>query len=196
VLGVAPVGFRAPGYNLSATVVEHLVARGYCYDSSVLPAPLYYSAKAAVMGALALVARPSRSVLGDPRFLVAPGTPYRPDASAPWRRGQAPIIELPITVTPRLHVPVIGTYVVAAPRLVREHLVSTVLERPFFNFELHGIDLVDAEADEIPAALVAKQPDLRVPLDHKLAALEHALDRLAERFRFLTLADYAASFPG
>src|SRR5579884_1642607 len=36
---VAPVGFRAPGYNLSPTIVDVLIERGYRYDSSILPAP-------------------------------------------------------------------------------------------------------------------------------------------------------------
>src|SRR5256885_1714785 len=63
----------------------------------------------------------------------------------------------------------------AAPCGLRRHLVASALRAPFFNLELHGIDLADAEADEIPPALVAKQPDLRRPLAHKLAALDETL---------------------
>jgi len=35
--GVAPRGFRAPGYEISAEVVDLLVARRYRYDSSAFP---------------------------------------------------------------------------------------------------------------------------------------------------------------
>ena len=189
--GAPPVGFRSPGYNLSATVIDALVERGYRYDSSVLPAPLYYGAKAAVMGAMRLTGKRSLSVLGDPRFLAAPLGPYRPAAGAPWRRGQAPIVELPITVTPGLRIPAIGTYLMAWPGPLRERLLESVMLRDFFNFELHGIDLIDAAEDGIPPALVAQQQDLRVPLATKQSALERVLDRLASRFRFLRLAEAA-----
>ena len=137
VAGTAPVGFRSPGYNLSPTVIAELVARGYRYDSSILPAPLYYAAKAAVMGSMRLTGRTSRSTLGDPRFLFAPTTPYRPDARAPWRRGNAPIVELPITVTPGLRLWIIGTSLLIAPLMLRDHLVATAAKARFFNLEMH-----------------------------------------------------------
>ena len=35
--GTPPVGFRAPGYEISAEAIEALQARGYRYDSSVFP---------------------------------------------------------------------------------------------------------------------------------------------------------------
>lgn len=194
-LGAPPVGFRSPGYNLSPVVIDVLAARGYRYDSSILPAPLYYGAKAAVMGAMTIARRPSGSTLGDPRFLLAPPRPYRPALGAPWRRGDAPLVELPISVTRGLRVPIIGTYLVAAPRLFRERLLAEACRATYFNFELHGVDLVGAEEDGIPAALVAKQPDLRVPLADKLRALEEALDRLGRAdFAFEPIRDAAARF--
>src|SRR4051812_3580585 len=47
--GAAPRGFRAPGYEITADVIELLRARGYRYDSSAFPSLAYYGAKAAVM---------------------------------------------------------------------------------------------------------------------------------------------------
>jgi peptidoglycan-N-acetylglucosamine deacetylase len=181
--GDAPCGFRAPGYAVSAEVIDLLCARGYRYDSSAFPSPAYYAAKAAVMGAMRVRRRPSGSVLDTPRVLTAPRAPYRPAAGAPYRRasgrpgeaGVLDIIELPMAVTPLARLPVIGTSLVTAPAFVRRHLVRAALEAPFFNLELHGIDLADAEADEIPPELVARQPDLRRPLAHKLAALDETL---------------------
>jgi hypothetical protein len=87
---------------------------------------------------------------------------------------------------------VIGTSLVIAPEWLRRRLVAAALGRPFFNLELHGIDLADAEADGFPAALVAKQPDLRVPLARKLAALDATLKEARDRgARFLPLQDAA-----
>ena len=53
--------------------------------------------------------------------------------------------------------------------------------RSFFNFELHGIDFADAEKDGIPGELVDRQPDLRIPIDDKLARLDTILDEIAAR---------------
>jgi hypothetical protein len=176
--GAAPVGFRAPGYDLSPAMLEVIAGLGYHYDSSLFPAPGYYAAKAAVMAGLALVGRPSGAVLTNPRALLAPADPYRPDMHAPWRRGQAPVVELPIAVTPKLRVPAIGTNLLLAPSWLRARWLRDMAKRRFFNFELHGIDLIDAEQDGIPRELVARQPDLRRPLAAKRRALEDILAEL------------------
>jgi len=173
--GTAPVGFRAPGYTVSAQVLELLCARAYRYDSSAFPSLPYYAAKAAVMAAMRLLRRPSGSYLGSPAVVTAPLEPYRPAAGAPYRRGALPIVELPMAVTPMLRLHVIGTSVVTFPEWLRRRMVAAALRRPFFNLELHGIDLADAEADGFPPALVARQPDLRRPLAAKRGALERTL---------------------
>ncbi|MEZ4360746.1 MAG: polysaccharide deacetylase family protein [Kofleriaceae bacterium] len=188
----APVrGFRAPGYDVSATVARVLASRGYRYDSSVLPAPAYYAAKAAVMGAMAARGRPSRAVLTDPRALLASRRPYRLDEDAPWRSGASSLIEVPIAVTPWLRLPVIGTSMLLAPAPLRRCLLMAVREEGALNFELHGIDFVDAERDGVPGELVERQPDLRVPVARKLERLDALLDALGRRFQFTTLAELA-----
>src|SRR5262249_36940697 len=153
----------APGYDLSERVLDVLMAHGYRYDSSVFPSWPYYTAKAGVMALMSLVGRRSQSVLGDPRALLAPTVPYRPGRS-PFSRGQSTLVELPVWTPPRLRVPAIGTWLVASPTPVRVRILEAMRGRSFFNLEMHGIDLIGAEEDGIPAELVAKQPDLRVSL--------------------------------
>ncbi len=178
--GAAPVGFRAPGYEVSRDVIEHLCARGYRYDSSAFPSLPYYAAKALVMATLRLTGRRSGSILGSPKIMLSPRMIYRPDAHDPYRVGAAPIWELPMAVTPWLRLPVIGTSIITAPEWLRRRMVAAALRVPFFNLELHGIDLCDADADGMPAALVAKQPDLRRSLTHKTAALAATLTQARE----------------
>jgi hypothetical protein len=190
-LGPAPVGFRAPGYDMSTPVLEVLMARGYRYDSSVFPSWSYYALKAGVMGAMALVGRRSRAVMIDPRALIAPVLPYRPGVS-PFLRGQSTLVELPISVSPGLRVPAFGTSLVALPNRARVMLLESMRARPFYNLECHGIDLIGADEDGIPAALVARQHDLRVPLVQKLRAMEASLDRIAHDFRFAPLREVAS----
>ena len=185
-------GFRAPGYDVSPAMMDALARRAYRYDSSIFPAPGYYAAKAAVMTALAILRRPSGAVMIDPRSQIAPTDPYRPAMTAPWRRGQAPLVELPIAVTPWLRIPAIGTSLIVAPRPVRERVIAAMAKRSFFNFELHGIDFADADKDGIPGELVARQVDLRVPIAEKLARLEAILDELQRGWDIVTLAEVAS----
>jgi peptidoglycan/xylan/chitin deacetylase (PgdA/CDA1 family) len=193
--GCPPIGFRAPGYEISALLVDLLCERGYRYDSSAFPAIPYYLAKAAVMAALRATGRKSGSILGSQKVLAAPCTPYRPAAGAPYRRGDLPIVELPVTVTPLLRLHVIGTTLVVSPEWLRRHLVTSALSTRHFNLELHGIDLADAAADGIAPALMARQPDLRVPLARKLAALDATLTEARKAgATFMTLAKAAKHF--
>lgn len=191
--GHGPVGFRAPGYTISGEVIDVLCARGYRYDSSAFPALPYYAAKALVMAAMRLAQRPSGAYLGDVRVLGAPTEPYYPAAGAPYRRGDRPIVELPMAVTPLLRLHVIGTSVVTFPEWLRRRMVAAAARRPFFNLELHGIDLADAAGDGFPAALVARQPDLRRTLVAKRQALSSTLDQVRRQgATFHTLSDALA----
>jgi peptidoglycan-N-acetylglucosamine deacetylase len=192
ITGTPPRGFRAPGYDLSPVMLDGLARRGYRYDSSVFPAPGYYAAKAAVMALLALTGRPSGAVMTNPRALAAPAIPYRPSMNAPWRRGQAPVVELPVAVTPWLRIPAIGTSLIVAPAAIRRQIVGAMKRRAFWNFELHGIDFADAELDGIPGELVARQPDLRLPIAEKLARIGALLDQIAAGWTLVTLAEAAA----
>ena len=184
-------GFRAPGYDLSPAMVDELMRLGYLYDSSIFPAPGYYAAKAAIMGVMRAAGRSSGAVLTNPRALLAPVDPYRPSPAAPWRRGQASLVELPIAVTPGMRVPAIGTSLLLAPHWVRARMLEAMRRRRFFNLELHGIDLADADDDGIPGELATREPAFRAPLERKLRALEATLDRLAADFDFITLREAA-----
>jgi hypothetical protein len=196
VCGHAPVGFRAPGYEISRELLDLLCERGYRYDSSAFPSVPYYTLKAAAMASLRVRGLRSGSIMLSPRVLTAPRGPYRPGTGSPYRPGSRPLIELPMAVTPWLRLPVIGTSLVLAPPWLRHRLVKGALRAPFFNLELHGIDLADADADGIPAALVARQPDLRRPLALKTAALVATLRQArAAGATFCTLREAVERLP-
>ncbi|CAN5463145.1 hypothetical protein BH11MYX1_BH11MYX1_35590 [soil metagenome] len=186
-------GFRAPGYDVSPVMLEVLARLGYRYDSSVFPSPGYYAAKAAVMAMLAVLRKPSGAVMTNPRLLAAPAEPYRPAMSAPWRRGQAPLVELPIATTPWLRVHAIGTSLLIAPTWLRDRLVDAMAKREFWNLELHGIDFADAEQDGIPGELVDRQPDLRIPVEAKLDRMDQLLRQIAARWQVQTLGEIATT---
>lgn len=156
-----PRGFRAPGYTTSSALLDAVRERGYTYDSSLLPSPMYYVLKAAVLGVYALKGRKSGSILGAPAQLFARRGPH-------LRRG---VRELPIATVPAMRVPVIGTTVLAAPWLARAGFAGGHL-----NLELHGIDALDAT--DVPFAIARVQPGLRLAASEKLLRLRSVLNRL------------------
>ncbi|TVR04163.1 MAG: polysaccharide deacetylase [Deltaproteobacteria bacterium] len=187
-LGVRPVGFRAPGYNVDIGILRLLAERGYRYDSSVFPCPSYYAAKAGVLAWMGLRGRDSVSMMTDPRALLAPTQPYRPSRFALHRRGDRkhslPLWELPIGVTPVTRLPLIGTSLLGLPSRVLDALPGRLARRaPFFGLELHAIDLMDRHDPGISPALVRHQPDLRRRWTRKADALRTLLTAMERHYR-------------
>ena len=169
--GSRPRGFRAPGYTLSPELLDAVRERAYAYDSSLLPSPPYYAAKAAALAVYALRGRRSQSILGSLRQLFAPRGPHR-------RRG---VRELPVATLPGLRAPVIGTTVLPFPWLARRAFAGGHL-----NLELHGIDALDAT--DVPQEIAAAQPGLRMRAAEKLRRLRRVLETLPGDHRTLEAA--------
>jgi peptidoglycan-N-acetylglucosamine deacetylase len=169
--GSRPRGFRAPGYTLSPELLDAVRERAYAYDSSLLPSPPYYAAKAAALAVYALRGRRSQSILGGLRQLFAPRGPHR-------RRG---VRELPVATLPGLRAPVIGTTVLPFPWLARRAFAGGHL-----NLELHGIDALDAT--DVPQEIAAAQPGLRMRAAEKLRRLRRVLETLPGDHRTLEAA--------
>lgn len=185
--GERVVGFRCPGYNNSPEVIEALRRHRYLYDSSTFPCPPYLMARASAIGLFALQGRISRSLPGPPEALWAPMDPYRP-SNNPHKRGSGDDLwELPMSVVPGVRLPYIGTYVMVYP-LPLLKLFTRLTARRFklLNFELHGIDILDAD-DPGLAHLAPHQFDLRVPLDEKMRRYDLCFRQIAKTHRFDTL---------
>jgi hypothetical protein len=188
-----PVGFRAPGYTLSPALLQALVDGGYRYDASIFPAAPYWLAKAAALGWMRLRGRSSVSILDTPNVLLAPPRPYRPELARPWRTGDAPLVELPMSVTPVLRLPFIGSFVVLAPEPLLRAAYAPLARGSFVSLELHAVDLLGPE-DGLPEVFRRLQPDLGVPLQRKLDRLATVLAWLGRDFRCVPLAEAALAF--
>lgn len=183
--GRAPEVFRAPGYTTSPELFSVLEELGVAFDSSIFPAPAYWLAKAAAMGAYALRGRPSGAILGSPRALVAPTRPHRIGR----------VFELPIQVLPGARLPLIGTSLALLGPGPSRLAARALVREPLVNLELHALDFLDAREVE---ALAAREPALRVPLARRLEAFGafveaaraggHAAVRLDEAGRALARA--------
>jgi peptidoglycan/xylan/chitin deacetylase (PgdA/CDA1 family) len=184
------VGFRAPGYNTSAALQADVLATGHTYDSSVFPCAPYYLAKAGVMGLMRVRGRTSRSVLGDPRVLLAPRRPYRGAVTDPHRRGDHGAVQFPVSVFGG--VPLIGTALTAMGPQASAAVVSAArLAHPHLTLEFHAVDLLGLADDDLDPAL-SIQPDLRVSVARKRSTFEAALKAAARGARSVTLANLAA----
>jgi len=185
--GTRPVGFRAPGYTVTDELLAVVRDLGFAYDSSVFPCPLYYGLKTTKIALIAAAGRASQSIVDDPRVLLAPTRPYR-IGDAYHQRGEG-LIELPIQVTRGLRVPFIGTFVTMAGATGARLMAKMCVGEPLVNFELHGIDVLDA-SDGLEA-LTRHQPDVRIPWRTKLDALTaaiHALQNAGYKFSTLNAA--------
>lgn len=152
-LGARPTGFRAPGYTHDAALLQQVGALGYRYDSSLLPSPTYYVAKLAAIGWTAVRGRTSRSVADGWRSFVGPQRPHFMAGCGLW--------EVPVSVSPVLRLPMVGTFVLGAGGGL---LLREATTRRYLHLELHGLDLADPDADGYAAELRRLQPELRTPL--------------------------------
>ncbi|QQR91903.1 MAG: polysaccharide deacetylase family protein [Myxococcales bacterium] len=194
VTGKIPRGFRAPGYTINNQVFRILEELGLEYDSSVFPCPWYYVAKHLALAWIKLRGRKSPSIADTPKVLFAPANPYRIGAPY-WKRGNG-LLELPIGVqsNARLRFPFIGTNVVLFGDKAAQSFAKGMRSRPFVNLELHGMDLLDAEQDDL-GYLRPHQPDLRKTLAQKKSALVAAISQLKQDgCRFVTLNQAAEHF--
>ncbi len=164
-----PRGFRAPGYNLSATLLGALVDAGVRWSSSVLPSPAYFALRAAVVARTRLSGRRSASLVGD----VGAFVPRARRGAFDHRVGGVVVREHPITTAAGL--PWIGTTLALLPDAAGDALTSVALAAARGDdvvFELHAADFVDG------ALLPPDQPDARVPLHDKLRRIDRALARV------------------
>lgn len=174
------VGFRAPGYNVSAEVLADVAATGHLYDSSVFPSAPYYAAKAGVLGWMRLRGRRSRSILGDPAVLLAPRDPYRADIEDPYRKGDG-VLEYPIAIAGGI--PLIGTaFTTVGPTASMIALHAGLAMRKHLTIEFHAVDLISIRDDGLDPAL-SVQGDLKVPVASKRRMFARILSVLRDRAR-------------
>jgi len=196
--GVSPTGFRAPGYGSNPRLLKLLAARDYVYDSSLLPSPPYYLAKGAVMAYMKFLGKRSGARLHDPRTVMGPGKPYPVEPEHPFQRArtrpgelvfESSLKEIPISVTPFVKIPIIGTTVALAKPLFLWLLSRSAALLNQVVFECHAIDLLDGLEDNLPKELIEKQPDLKIPSSIKEKRIINFLSTLAETHDFCTMRE-------
>ena len=181
VRGTPVQGFRAPGYHMTDAVYRALVQSDYLYSSSIFPSPPYYLAKVSIMGLMRLMGKESQAIAGDPRIMVASRHPHH-------RRS---LLELPMTVLPKIRFPIIGTSLILLGKHGMRMLRPAISRIDFYNLEFHGIDMCDAEIDGIN---LSSQPDLKVPIKQKRATIKDTLEHMRDHWETAPLEKIAPYF--
>ena len=168
-IGARPVGFRAPGYTHDRNLLEQVSAMGYRYDSSRLPSPIYYFAKVGAISWMTSRGEETVAMRRGWQSFVGPSKPHYMPKVGLW--------EIPISVSPGLRLPMVGTFVLSGPSA----LAHQAAIRGFLHLELHGIDLADPGSDGhagdgYDRALCKRQPELRTSLKKRRDRLRTLLE--------------------
>jgi hypothetical protein len=188
--GVAPRGFRSPGYGTSHGLRSVLARRGYLYHASAFPSPAGLLARAWYARRYP---RP-RLRAAEVRDLLAEAvSTVRPHRVGVDGRG---LLEIPITVMPYTHLPIHASHLLLvarhAPRLAFRYfdLALALCARQGVGpaLVIHPTDVLDAS--DSPA--LRRFPGMDVPATRKLELARRWLTLADARFELGTVADQAA----
>lgn len=190
-VGVAPVGFRCPGYTVTPSVIDELTSAGYAYDASLVPSWSYSMLKRAYQ----LLGAKYRSYLVPQgyRSALAPKLPYRVDAGAIYRSSQsASLTEIPITALGPIQLPFVHGLTFRLPKPVQALARASAMRQPFFTLSLHDLEFADRQDfGSLPASLMT-EPHLARALGDRLAELSEAIRRAQRTHRFVTMRESIA----
>jgi len=193
-VGVKPVGFRAPGWNIADDALPILKELGYRYDSSVFPTLFMPALKGSHWLSMRAKPRLDRSTMGQNSYMFAPLTPYRTSAVKFGRRGENGIVEFPITVSPLIRFPFTATFYLLFGERIYSGILNELIRRDLpLHFQFHLSDFVDYTTDEftdqmpsgnqgvyVPKALV-------LPLDAKIRAFQKMMDKIETHYTFVRM---------
>jgi len=198
VTGLRPVGFRAPGWNISDDALPILQSRGYLYDSSIFSTFLMPAMK--LMYWLVTYRRSAgdRTTMGSLKHMMAPSIPYRTGKTSFSKKGKAGLVEFPITVTPFLRLPFFATSLLGAGlNHFKRSCQSLRRKKRPIQLPLHLSDFVNYShadlTDQVPQNVSGAYvpASLYMNLEKKIDVFKQAVDIVAEHYSFETLANWS-----
>ena len=190
--GVAPVGFRAPGYTISPEVIAVLREAGYRYDTSLNGSLVYLTLK-----------RMFRAIrLTDKEFIIAqpfadafgPKNPYRVSQRLSAADPQSKFVEIPISIVPYLHYPFITSVMLQlGPAFTLWCLRRLVASRRFVNCNLHINEFTDrSDIHGVEGTFYFTQQYARIPLANRMRYFDAVITEMKQRCQIVLLRDVAA----
>lgn len=191
--GQRPIGFRGPGFSISASVLATLKRRGYRYDASTFPTFLGPLARAYYFLTTRLdkEQREQRNNLfGGLREGLRPVRPYK------WRLGGGSLLEIPVTTMPIFRLPFHVSYLIYIAGfsfgLARLYF-STALTlcrwtRVQPSLLLHPLDFLGADDRLEPLKFF---PGMNIPSATKLAWLDSFISTFRHRYTVVPMGTHA-----
>jgi peptidoglycan/xylan/chitin deacetylase (PgdA/CDA1 family) len=191
--GQTPVGFRGPGFSLSATTLTVLSERGYEYDATVFPNLLNPLARAYFFATSSLTKEEKeqrKALFGTWRDALRPVSPFswKIDASG------SSLLELPVTTMPIFKTPMHLSYILYASRY------SRTLAMAYFRFSLAmcrmcrvGPSLLLHPLDFIGCDDVSRLeffPGMDMNAEAKIDIVGNVLDALQKHYEPVTVAEH------
>ncbi len=191
--GIRPMGFRGPGFSLSAGTLEVLARRGYEYDATVFPNLLNPLARAYFFATsnLSREEKERRNALfGSWKDALRPVRPFQ------WQLQGGQLLEIPVTTLPGLKLPMHLSYLLylgkfsrrAARTYFRLALGMCRLTGTSPSILLHPLDFLGSE----DCPVLKFFPGMDLPWARKLTLIAEILDILTARFDTVTMREHAA----
>jgi len=192
--GETPVGFRGPGFSLSADTLEVLKSLGYKYDATTFPNLLnpigrFYYLRTSDLSAAEKERR--KALFGTMRDAFRSNRPYRWSLEA----GNT-MVEIPVTTMPLFRVPIHFSYVIwlagksepLARTYWRTALAMCRLSGTVPSLLLHPLDFLGNDDDPELAFF----PGMDMESAKKLDLVEEYLNMWGQRYETTTIGSYAA----
>jgi len=120
-MNVVPLGYRAPFHAINEKTLQYLIGLGFKYDSSIVP---------------------SSKMINKHYFPDAPTTPYRPSIHHIDEKGEAPLIEVPISTMPIVNLPLGLIYFLLLGSSLSKRLLSRICNQEIVTLYLHPYDIL------------------------------------------------------
>ena len=195
VTGVAPNGFRGPGFSWSNTLLEVLNEKGYLYDASTLPtvigplARLYYF-KTANMSKEEKEDR--KEIFGKFSDGFRKLKPYF------WKfKNDKSLLELPVTTMPFFRIPFHLSYLLYLSNF-SIHLMNLYLNIAIFlckltktepSFLLHPLDLIGG--DQVSS--LAFFPGMNISSKRKVFIFNKVMKKLAKHYKLVDMNEHVTT---
>jgi hypothetical protein len=200
-LGVKPVGFRSPGWNISDEAGPILKELNYSYDSSVFPTSFMPLLKFSHWLSMRSRPRFDRSTMGQGSYMFAPRQPYRTSGKSLNIVGKDGIVEFPITVSPVLHIPFTATFYLLFGWRIYSAILNSLIRRGVpIHFQFHLSDFVDYTSNEFVDQLPASQQGVYVPkalqmtYPQKEKAFRRMMDVIAQNYTFKRMDQWSKEY--
>jgi hypothetical protein len=192
VTGRKPIGFRGPGFSLSAELIELLTRRGYLYDASTFPtylgplARVYYFMKSSL---------DKRSMKERKDLFGSFSDGLRSTQAYRWRSAAGELIEIPVTTMPVAKLPMHVSYVLYlstfSPALAlayfRTALAMCQMTGTQPSLLLHPLDFLGCD----DTSDLSFFPAMNLSSGVKVALVNRVLNIFCEKFEVLSLEQHA-----